>query len=630
MMERIAGVDFSGIKIYDTLVLTRMFESDVKERYDYERVEKDKKDKKKSDPTFFGGALIGSHKLEAWALRLGMKKDEYSDKMKAKGLDPWAEWNEDMEAYAHVDVDVTVALWEYLSNRVDNPQYTDAIQLEQNLQDIMSKLERDGVYFDTPLAKSLISEMEDAKPDVIADIQKAFPKRHMPLKWIASKYIGNGDEESKLYKSWARNFDQSIYPYLRYMRELPEEMGDVFTPKVESYDKLNECKRVKHASYCKMHYADMNPKSRKQVVRRLKAIGWEPREFTPAGNPKLNADVLEVLGETVPAASQLARLYLLDKRMEQVATGKEAWLKHVDPNGFIHPRINPCGTITMRGAHSSPNISQVPALKYGTVDGENVILKGEPGGWGYECRACFTTPPLTMTSGVVWKQVGSDLSGLELRCFGHYLYPYDDGEFIDRLQTSDVHGYNQEVMGLANRTDAKRVIFLLLYGGGDEHLGKMLHPEFTSAQAIRFGRSIRNKLMNGIKGFKRLTNKYQREAESNGYVTIIDGRRVPVRNAYAALNTLLQSTGSILAKKWIDVLINRYLNDKYNLIRGYAGDYVLTVWSHDEVQFVCKEEHAKLIAKACNDASLEAGEMLNFRAKLESESMIGLNWAECH
>ena len=51
--------------------------------------------------------LRGSHSLEAWGQRLGAWKGDYSKEMKAKGLDPWAEWNPEMQSYCEQDVFVT-------------------------------------------------------------------------------------------------------------------------------------------------------------------------------------------------------------------------------------------------------------------------------------------------------------------------------------------------------------------------------------------------------------------------------------------------------------------------------------------------------------------------------------------
>lgn len=72
------------------------------------------------------------------------------------------------------------------------------------------------------------------------------------------------------------------------------------------------------------------------------------------------------------------------------------------------------------------------------------------GGWGAECREAF---------GAVyhdnWYQAGTDASGLELRTLGHYLYPFDNGEYSDTAVNGDIHTKNQIAAGLPSRDNAK-------------------------------------------------------------------------------------------------------------------------------------------------------------------------------
>jgi DNA polymerase-1 len=105
-----------------------------------------------------------------------------------------------------------------------------------------------------------------------------------------------------------------------------------------------------------------------------------------------------------PEAKPLAELFLILKRIGQIAEGKEAWLKK-EKDGWIYHRLNPNGAVTGRATHSGPNISQVP--KVGSR-------------YGKECRALFG-----MIEGVQpWKDgvlYGVDVAGLELRCLAHYM-----------------------------------------------------------------------------------------------------------------------------------------------------------------------------------------------------------------
>lgn len=192
-----------------------------------------------------------------------------------------------------------------------------------------------------------------------------------------------------------------------------------------------------------------NPGSRLQIEMRLKEkYGWKPTLFTDSGRAEIDDDILASL--PYPEAQKLARYFLLEKRIGQIAEGKQAWLK-ASVRGFIHGRINPNGAVTGRATHFSPNIAQVPKA-----------AKNVP--FGKECRALFTVPP-------GWSLVGADMSGLELRCLAHFMVPYmSEGgaaAYIESVingnsdEGTDVHTMNMRAAGLETRDQAKTFILVL-------------------------------------------------------------------------------------------------------------------------------------------------------------------------
>ena len=68
--------------------------------------------------------------------------------------------------------------------------------------------------------------------------------------------------------------------------------------------------------------------------------------------------------------------------------------------------------------------------------------------------------------------VGSDLSGLELRCLAHFLN--DGGEYAKEVIDGDVHTANMAAAGLATRDQAKTFIYALLYGAGNAKIGSIV------------------------------------------------------------------------------------------------------------------------------------------------------------
>ncbi len=103
-----------------------------------------------------------------------------------------------------------------------------------------------------------------------------------------------------------------------------------------------------------------------------------------------------------------------------------SWLDLVGDDGRMHGRIITNGAVTGRATHNTPNMGQVPAV-------------GKP--YGAECRAMFGVAPGMM-------QVGVDLSGIELRCLGHYL---NDQAWIDELVKGYTHWYNAHSFGIVER-----------------------------------------------------------------------------------------------------------------------------------------------------------------------------------
>ena len=151
-----------------------------------------------------------------------------------------------------------------------------------------------------------------------------------------------------------------------------------------------------------------------------------------------------------PEAQKLARYFMLQKRIGQLSEGAQGWLKKVDDDGRIRHTIVPSGTISGRASHRNPNLAQVP----------KVGLE-----FGKECRDLFTVPD-------GWCLLGSDLSGLELRCLAHYLN--DGGTYAKQILEGDIHTYNQKAAGLKTRDQAKTFIYATMYGGGgDQMIGKI-------------------------------------------------------------------------------------------------------------------------------------------------------------
>lgn len=530
------------------------------------------------------GEEFGKHTIAAWGIRLGRPK-LHTD------IEDWSVWTADMQERCVGDVDTAVRLWNYLKPDVMSQA---AIDLEHRIQRLCHMITAAGWPFNEPEAHVLHARLVAEKAELEKELKAQFG-------------------------TW--------------------EIRTPFTPKVNNKARGY----VKGVTIDKVEVVEFNPNSRQHIEKCLRVLGWEPTEFTEGGQAQLNEEVIESLPALFPQAAGLSRYMMIGKRLGQLADGDKAWLKHVKL-GKIHAEYNPMGTITSRASHFNPNIGQVPAAS---------------AEFGHECRALFYVPE---DWGI---QLGADMSGLEGRCFAHYLARYDEGAYGRVLLGGDPHWAVVLAVGLASgernkenqlhtivrETGAKRLFYAMLYGCGDEKAGRIIldacrlarktNPEWGDVYARFFGevdapdkkllKSVGGKakydVVQGIDGFDALKRTISRLCES-GYLPGLDGRRIPVRAEFSALNTLLQSAGAILCKQW--------LCDTYDLLIGagfrwgWDGDFVLLGWIHDEQQLAVRENIKDEVGELITKAARSAGDPFKFRIALDSEYTVGNDWSATH
>jgi len=384
----------------------------------------------------------------------------------------------------------------------------------------------------------------------------------------------------------------------------PLKRSEFFTPKV------NNKKRgyVKGVPFEKVSYDEFNPGSRKQIIERLfNKYKWVPEGKTEKGNPKLDDDVLEKL--PFPEAKTLGEYMLINKRLGQIADGNNAWLKLVkNDTGRIHGDVITNGTITGRCSHRNPNCSQV-------------VANGKP--YGKECRSLFHAP-------YDWDLIGVDAKALELRCLAGYLALWDDGEYASMVINPevDIHTYNQEQFGVANRDISKRLLYGMLYGCGAAKAGTIIDPnEKNESKLKNMGRSAINGFMKGVPALKKLKDQIEETISSRGYLIGLDRRILHCRSSFKGLNVLLQSAGGILMKQ---VVVNIHNNIENNLNMPHGNNWEQLLMIHDEVQLTCNKKYTEKIREQAMIAFPQAQEFFNFRCKIEGDSCIGSTWAETH
>lgn len=387
-------------------------------------------------------------------------------------------------------------------------------------------------------------------------------------------------------------------------QELEAELQDTFPPFVQPLEYVDPIRSVnykdptkasvqKGAPYHKIEIVVFNPGSRRHIADRLKKLfGWEPTEFTADGHPKVDEDVLVKL--PYPAAKLLTEYLMIQKRLGQISDGRNGWLKHVR-QGRIHGEMITNGAVTGRATHRSPNMGQVPSCS---------------APYGKECRSLFGVPPRK-------KLVGADVSGLELRMLAHFMHKYDNGKYGEEVVNGDVHTANQKAAGLETRNQAKTFIYAFLYGAGPAKIGSIV------GKGSGHGAKLKNQFLKGVPALAKLITAVA-GASKRGFLVGLDGRKLHIRSEHAALNTLLQSAGALVCKRWlveVDSEIER---------RGWRDRVQQVAWVHDEIQVECDEDLADEFGKMAVDCVSKAGDFFNIKVPLTGEYKVGDNWAGTH
>jgi len=612
------GYDFPALlKLYnfdvpvhkqvDTVVISRLKHPNIKEtdgKWNGVRVAR-------GQPAM--GADFGKHTIAAWGLRLGVPK-LHTD------IEDWSEWTKEMQERCVGDVATALKLWNYLApDKYSQP----AIELEHRIARLCLKITAFGWPFNAKKAAELHASLVGEKYKVEKELKLQF----------GSWWQNNGEftpkGPNKKYGYWGETVETEVV--------INEEVNGKPATRVSKVKVFNgyPCTKIERV--------DFNPNSRDHIALCLTRLGWKPKEHTESGKAKMDEEVLDGVVKQFPQAAGLTRYLMLDKRIGQIADGNAAWLKVVKDDGRIHADYNPMGAVTSRASHFNPNIAQVPAAS---------------SEYGHECRELFYVPQ-------GWEMLGGDMSGLEGRCFAHYLAKHDGGAYSEALLKGDPHWAVVKAVGfvdsgrdkgnqlhtIAREAGAKRLFYAMLYGCGDEKAGRIIldacrlmrktNPEWGFVYAHFFGgseaplgkclkkvgASAKLNVVSGINGFNRLKFDLQ-SCVAQGWLPGLDMRRIPIRSEHAALNSLLQSAGAILCKQWICDAYDALIAD--GLRWGWNGDFGFLGWIHDELQIACRNGLGDRIGTVLTAAARNAGEPFKFRIALDSEYKIGRTWADTH
>ena len=134
VLERLLGIDFTGIKLTDTLVLSRL-----------------------ANPQRDGG-----HSLKEWGIRLGDYKGDYND---------WSKLTPEMVDYCQQDVEVTAKVYRAVSSELTN--FGDkSISLEHRVQTIIQSQINNGWLINQEKAYILLAKLKEKKIEIEEQVHK--------------------------------------------------------------------------------------------------------------------------------------------------------------------------------------------------------------------------------------------------------------------------------------------------------------------------------------------------------------------------------------------------------------------------------------------------------------------------
>ena len=476
--------------------------------------------------------LYGSHSLKAWGYRLGEYKGDFGEN------NDWSAWTQEMHDYMVQDTLVNHRLWYALA---PESWSQNSIDFEMKVADICNRIGTEGWTFDTAAAGKLYAQLVKEKDELTTELKDLFPPWN-----VEEDFIPRRNNKTKGY--------------------------------------------IAGVPFTKVKQVEFNPTSRKQIELCLKRkYDWKPKEYNANGVAKIDETVLASL--PYPEAKSLSRVFMLQKRLGQLAEGKNAWLKLVDGKTLRH-NINPNGTLTGRASHHQPNLAQVPAVR---------------AEYGKECRELFTVPK-------GYSLVAADLSGLELRVLASLMN--DGGAYAKQILDGDIHTANQEAMGLDTRSQAKTAIYALIYGSGNTRLGEI------TGKGAEEGRRIRDAFVKANPSFASLVRAAKAAVNNRGHLIGLDGRKVYCDSDFKALNYLIQCNGALICKKWLQLTHEQFTK--------LGIDARIVAWVHDEIQVKVRKGSEDVVCNLLRRMAREAGNHFKIQIPIEAESTVGTNWATTH
>lgn len=423
----------------------------------------------------------GGHSLGAWGERLGRDKPDHED---------WTQFSEEMMHRCVEDVEINTLLYHELHREMEGHDWTQALELEFNVQRIISEQARTGVLLDKNLAEKSIQELTAWIEKIDKELEHVTPNKTRSYGVSIEAPFKKDGTLKKMVTEW--------------MGQVPD--GMVSGP------------------LCRVYFEPINLSSDVQLKELLLSLGWKPtvynynKETGERTSPKLEFHEGDGLDSGLGKLIKDRKLW--SHRRSQI----QGWLDKVRDDGRLPAGANTIGTPTRRFRHN-------------TV--VNVPKAADYVPYGKQMRSMFTVPE-------GYRLIGYDAEQLELRMLAHYM---NDQEYIDAILSGDIHSHNQRLAGLPTRDAAKTFIYAFNYGAGDAKIGSIVGGDSNDGKRIKqeFFEACPS-LAQLIRGVKRASGRGYLVGLDGGLLRIRRGSDGRLQRS-KALNVLLQGAGSIVMKQ---------------------------------------------------------------------------------
>ena len=319
-----------------------------------------------------------------------------------------------------------------------------------------------------------------------------------------------------------------------------------------------------------------------------------------------NVDELERLA----GEHEIARLILQYRSLSKLkSTYTDALPKLVDAaSGRVHTSYNQAVTNTGRLSSSEPNLQNIP-------------IRSEE---GRSIRHAFIAEEGCLL-------LSADYSQIELRVLAHlsadpvFCDAFARDEDIHTRTAAEVFGLFPQMVTQEMRRQAKTINFGVIYGQGAFSLARELGVSTKVAKEFIDNYFARHA------GARTFLDSCVRDAEDNGYVTTILGRRLPIPDikssngnirAFAqrnAVNYPIQGSAADIIKQAMVRVVDRMGRE------GMKSRLIMQV--HDELVFEVPEGEKLAMERLVKH---EMEHAVTLRVPLRVDMNFGRNWSEAH